>query len=276
MAGPLMPKNLVKPRPTPEVELALLREGCVAIAGVDEVGVGALAGPVAAAVVMFPLAGADAMDRSAQFLDALDGVRDSKQVRLRDQERLLPTIVEAVTPHLAISIVSVPELNAIANQTRAAAIASSRAIAALPSPPDVVLLDGNVSLEIEGMACRRVTKLLNGTPSLTIAAASIVANVTLRRIMRDEGMRYPEYGFERHGGNPSPAHLAVLATHGPSPIHHAFNALVVTAGKGRLEMPPQPADRCRKPETHAVDRSGDAGTIPMTDTYRSMNDPGSP
>lgn len=71
-----------------------------------------------------------------------------------------------------------------------------------------------------------MTKIYNGTPSLSIAAASLVANVTFRQIMAAHGERYPAYGFERHAGYPSPAHLVNLAHHSPSLLRYRHNRLV--------------------------------------------------
>ena len=228
---PAMPKNLVKPPPTLDAERALLLEGFRMIVGVDEVGVGALAGPVVAAAVALPLPVPGAVDDGALAVVAatLAEVRDSKQVRLRDQERLAGVIRSVCAPRVALGVVHVPELEALHDQAKSTRIATARAVASLPEPPDFVLLDGQVSLDVSGVPYARVAKVYNGTPSLTIAAASIVANVAYRRVMAEHASRYPAYGFERHAGYPSPAHLAALARYGPSPIHHLHHRVVRAA-----------------------------------------------
>lgn len=234
-----MPTNLVKPRPTLQLERGLVLDGKCWIAGADEVGVGAIAGPLVAAALMLPLCVRrdDLDERVARLMTLLEEVRDSKQVRSRDQERLCALVTEVAAPHVSVSVVQVAELEAIGNQMRSARLATARALEGLPRVPDVVLEDGRLEdgrlgSEPSTIPVIPVGKVYNGTPSLTIAAASIVANVSFRRIMAQYGSRYPAYGFARHAGYPSPEHLAALTLHGPSPIHHRHNRLVRSAGRG--------------------------------------------
>lgn len=133
------------------------------------------------------------------------------------------------SPDISVGIVDVTELNQIANQARATNLASLRAIGALHKPPDVVLIDGAVAVDTGAVPSVAVTKLWHGTTSLSIAAASIVASVTHHRIMVEYADLYPAYGFHRHNGHVSPAHLAALTEYGPSPIHHTHNRKVQAA-----------------------------------------------
>ena len=224
-------KNLVKPPPTLALERSLIVAGKQRIAGVDEVGVGAIAGPLVAAAVALPLPGdGPRLDEELEHLARLLGeVRDSKQLK-SDQRERFATLVRAVAePHVGVAVVDVPELNRIGNQAHAAALATARALGALPAPPDIALLDGTVTIAGADVPAMAVPKLYNGTTSLSIAAASLVASVAHHRLMIDYGARYPTYGFERHNGHVSPAHLAALAQHGPSPIHHRRHTLVQSA-----------------------------------------------
>jgi len=224
-------KNLVKPPPTLALERSLIVAGKHKIAGVDEVGVGAIAGPLVAVAVVLPLPGDGLhLDGELERLTRLLGeVRDSKQLKADQRERLAALVRAVAEPHVGVAVVDVPELNRIANQTRATAVATARALDALPAPPDIVLLDGTVTIGSADMPSVLTPKLYNGTTSLSIAAASLVASAAHHRLMTDYGVRYPAYGFERHNGHVSPAHLAALARHGPSPIHHQHNRTVQSA-----------------------------------------------
>jgi len=231
-------KNLVKPPPTLALERSLIVAGKQRIAGVDEVGVGAIAGPLVAAAVALPLPGdGPRLDEELEALARrLGEVRDSKQLKSDQRERLAALVRAVVEPHVGIAVIEVPELDCIGNQTRAAALATARALAALPSPPDIVLLDGTVIIVGADVPSVAVPKLYNGTTSLSIAAASLVASAAHHRLMIDYGARYPTYGFERHNGHVSPAHLAALERHGPSPIHHRHHRLVQAAPQGEVHL----------------------------------------
>ncbi len=224
-------KNLVKPLPTLALERSLIVAGKRRIAGVDEVGVGAIAGPLVAAAVALPLPGdGPRLDEELEALTRLlREVRDSKQLKSDQREQLAALVRAVAEPHVGVAVVDVPELDRIGNQARAAAVATARALNALSVPPDMVLLDGTVTIAGADMLSRAVPKLYNGTTSLSIAAASVVASAAHHRLMVAYGNQYPVYGFERHSGHVSPAHLAALARHGPSLIHHRRNRLVQAA-----------------------------------------------
>ncbi len=222
-----MPLATSKPKPTLELERALLLEGKRLIAGVDEVGVGAIAGPLIAVAVILPWPdlGVDIDLGLKELRTRLDEVRDTHHLYKDQRERLYPLIQEVAQPQIGFGIIEVAELRQLNNQEQAAILARTRAIEALPTTPDFVLLDGRV--RIEGVIpFANVAKVSNGTSSLTVAAASIIAGVTHYRLMVEQDRLYPLYGFARHNGNISPTHLAALAQYGPSPIHHLHNRIV--------------------------------------------------
>ena len=215
------------PKPTFELERALLLEGKQCICGVDEVGVGAIAGPLIAVAIAFPLTALD-IDfevRLKELADQLKEVRDSHHLYKDQRERLFTLVQEVAQDQIGFGIIEVAELGQINNQEQAGILARSRATAALPITPDFALLDGKVQIE-SVIPAAQVAKVKGGTPSLTIAAASIIAGVTHQRLMQEQDKLYPQYCFGRHTGNISPKHLEALAQYGPSPIHHLHNRIV--------------------------------------------------
>jgi ribonuclease HII len=184
------------------------------IAGVDEAGRGPLAGPVVAAAVIFP----------PGFTDPR--IDDSKRLDARRRAALAPVITGAAVGW-AVAAASADEIDAI-NILQAALRAMERALAALPVPPDYVLVDGSSlpALAVPGEA------LVGGDGRVAcIAAASILAKVHRDRVMAEHHERWPAYGFDRHKGYATAAHLAALAEHGPCPIHRRSFAPVAAASK---------------------------------------------
>jgi ribonuclease HII len=185
---------------------ALRAAGMRCIAGVDEVGVGPLAGPVVAAAVVLP---DDAR---------LPGLDDSKRVDARARERLAAAI-HAQAIAVAIGEVEPGEIDRL-NIFRATLLAMGRAVAALGATPDHVLVDART---IPGLAVPQTAIIHGDALDASIAAASIVAKVHRDALMRKLETVYPGYGFARNVGYPTPEHLAALARRGPSPIHrHSF------------------------------------------------------
>ena len=184
------------------VERGLWEAGITRVAGVDEAGVGPLAGPVVAAAVVFA-PGA-----------ALRGVDDSK--RLTPTRRTaLEAEIRALALGVGVGIVDVSDIDRL-NIYRAALEAMRRAVLALPVSPDHVVVDARRIPDITPPQ----TALVHGDArSFSIAAASIVAKVTRDRLMHDLDARYPEYGFRDHMGYGTPQHLAAINRHGPCPAH---------------------------------------------------------
>lgn len=183
-------------------EAALMANGILPVAGVDEVGRGPLAGPVtAAAVILDPAC-------------IPDGLGDSKALSAARRAFLCDQIMR--TAQVSIAHASVEEIDAL-NILRASHLAMERAVAGLACAPAHCLIDGNlIPARLQG----RASVLVKGDAlSQSIAAASIVAKVTRDRLMVDLAQQYPGYGFDRHAGYPTKLHLAALLNLGVSPVH---------------------------------------------------------
>ncbi len=188
-------------------ELALYATGYSRVAGLDEAGRGAWAGPVCAAAAVFPL------DRP-DLPELLSGVHDSKQLSPARREALLPLILE-VAEAVGIGWASPAEVDeiGIAPATRQA---FARAVARLDGWVDALLVD-YVRLPELDLPQRALSKA--DVRCLSVAAASIVAKVTRDRLMVALDQDFPGYGFARHKGYGTPQHREALARLGPSPIH---------------------------------------------------------
>ena len=189
------------------------------VAGVDEVGMGALAGPVVAAAVIFE-PGVLTAKR-----DAWPAIRDSKSLSAAQREKSAVFIQEMAVAWAVgeASVVEITELNI----RQASHVAMRRAIDGLRVRPDMALIDGNpVALhdEIPAEALVKGDQL-----SVSIAAASIVAKVYRDRVMMDLDAQFPAYGFASHKGYGAAQHLAALAEHGACSHHRASYAPVARA-----------------------------------------------
>lgn len=192
--------------------------GLTHVAGVDEAGRGALAGPVfAAAVLLSP------DDTAAQ--ERLHEVRDSKLLPAAERERLFGLICESAT---AYAIGHTPaewvDQFGILPATRRA---MTHAVAALTPPAQGILVDGPLRLVLSPLPQRPLVR--GDRESLSIAAASILAKVSRDRYMIALAERYPDYGFGRHKGYGTAEHLAALGRLGPCPEHRrSFSPLRAT------------------------------------------------
>ncbi len=174
------------------------------VAGVDEAGRGPLAGPVVAAAVIWPAASPPA-DLAAQL-------NDSKKLTAKKRAQLFSAIQQH--SYWAIAEASVAEIDQI-NILQASLLAMQRAALALPHRPSIILVDGNQRLpQLPSLAIVRGDAL-----SLSIAAASILAKVARDTLMQQMHEQFPHYGFDRHAGYPTAAHLAALQQHGATAIH---------------------------------------------------------
>ena len=180
------------------------------IAGVDEAGRGPLAGPVSvAAVILDP-------DRP------IHGLNDSKQLTEARREALYPLIVERALAW-RIEFVEADEIDAL-NILQATLTGMRRALAGLSPAADCARIDGNRLPT--GLPCAAEAIIGGDAIEPAIMAASILAKVARDRRMLELHLRYPQYGFDRHKGYPSPAHRAALAAHGPCPEHRRSYAPV--------------------------------------------------
>jgi len=183
-------------------ERVLRALGARAVAGVDEVGRGCLAGPVVAAAVILP----------AGWIP--QGVRDSKLLKAPARERL-DAEIRGRAVAWAIGIVE-PALIDRMNILRATVLASQLAVARLPVRPDALLLD---ALEIAHLQVPQRSLVGADRLCASVAAASVVAKVARDRIMDGYEMKYPGYGFVRNRGYAAPEHRAALVRLGPTRIH---------------------------------------------------------
>jgi ribonuclease HII len=198
-------------------ERRLWRAGARAVAGVDEAGVGPMAGPVVAAAVIFAPE------------NHIRGVHDSKQLTPEQREALIDRIIGRALA-VGVGIAEVEEIDRL-NIYWATMRASVRALEAMGRAPDHVLVDGR---EIPRLAFPQ-TRIVGGDrKSFCIAAASIVAKVTRDRMMREYEERYPGYGFAQHKGYCTADHIETLNRLGPSPIHRRSYAPVRALAQMRL------------------------------------------
>ncbi len=183
-------------------ERVFRQAGARFIAGVDEAGVGPLAGPVVAAAVVLP----------KTFRER--GVDDSKRVTPAERERLADRIRDAALG-VGIGVVDVEDIDRL-NIYHAALLAMRRAVEALPLTPDHVLVDART---IPGITVPQTPIIKGDQRSYSIAAASIVAKVTRDALMAELDRQYPVYGFARHMGYGTAEHQAAIKRFGPCPIH---------------------------------------------------------
>ncbi|MCS6845602.1 MAG: ribonuclease HII [Caldilineales bacterium] len=206
-------------RPTVDEESRLWAAGYRAVAGVDEAGRGAWAGPVVAAAVILPPDLAALCSQSPWT-----AVADSKLLSPAQREALYPAILAAARS-VGVGMASARRIDAVGilQATREAMLA---ALSALDSPPDFVLVD-HVALSDAPAPHRALVK--GDRRVLSIAAASVVAKVVRDRWMAQLDPRFPAYGFGRHKGYGTPGHRDALMRLGPCPEHRRSFAPVQSA-----------------------------------------------
>jgi len=195
-------KSTAKSCPSSRFEEEASSCGAKRVAGVDEAGRGPLAGPVVAAAVILPVA------------DCIPEINDSKLLTSQLREELFQRI-RAFSSAVGIGIIDSETIDEI-NIYQATRLAMNRAVADLDPPPDYLLIDGNMRLELD-IAQRSVVK--GDRLSFSVAAAGIVAKVTRDRIMMELHKEYPVYGFDRHKGYATAAHRKAIIKYGPCPAH---------------------------------------------------------
>lgn len=183
------------------------------VAGVDEAGRGPLAGPVAVAAVI--------LDPG----NPITGLDDSKKLSEARRERLYPLIVARALAY-RIEFVEVGEIDAL-NILQATLVGMRRALCALAPAAQHARIDGNRLPR--DLPCTAEAVVGGDAIDPAIMAASILAKVARDRFMRALHDAWPQYGFDRHKGYPSPLHLAALVAHGPCPQHRRSFAPVRAA-----------------------------------------------
>src|SRR5436309_978439 len=214
-------------------EKKLRATGVVRVAGIDEAGRGALAGPVVAAAVVLP----------EKFRHRR--LNDSKQLAPELREEIYCELVAIPELRWTIGIVDSIEIDRI-NILRASHRAMRLAIETLIEPPEHVLIDG---LPVIPFPFPQTAIVDGDCLSLSIAAASVIAKVTRDRMMRDFCAQFPQYCFSQHKGYGTELHLLKLHEFGPCPIHRrSFEPVAqpLLALEGLIEAATSPARHARR------------------------------
>lgn len=177
-------------------------KGYNVIAGVDEAGRGPIAGPVVAGAVILP--------RDFDF----PLITDSKKLTEKKRDEFFDIIKEYAL-YVGVGIVSPEEIDEI-NILRATHLAMKKAIENLGSMPDIALVDG---LPVKGLPCEHNAIVKGDALVKSISCASIIAKVTRDRIMTEYDDLYPQYGFAKHKGYGTKAHINAIKKYGVCPIH---------------------------------------------------------
>jgi ribonuclease HII len=200
--------------------------GAKLIAGADEVGRGALAGPVVAAACILNLD------------NVPEGINDSKQLTRLQRERLAGEIQRRAIAY-SISRIEHQEIDQI-NILKASLRAMELAIKALRPIPDYVLIDGHQ--RVPNLDCPQSTIIKGDCLSVSVAAASIVAKVARDQWMREYDERYPGYGFAAHAGYNTRIHQEAIARLGPSAIHRlSFRGVLFSQAALNFSSPEEDA-----------------------------------
>lgn len=186
-----------------KMENQYFEKGIQYLCGIDEAGRGPLAGPVVVAAVIMPK---DSM---------LEGVNDSKKVSEKKRELLYEQIKEEAISY-SVAIVDEKEIDQV-NILNATKEGLTTAIRGLKVKPERILVDALTGIDTCGIPYDSIIK--GDAKCYSIAAASILAKVTRDRIMRKMDEVYPEYGFEKHKGYGTAAHIAAIKEYGLCPIH---------------------------------------------------------
>lgn len=185
------------------IDNKVYEEGYNYICGIDEAGRGPLAGPVVVASVIMPK---DSM---------IEGVNDSKKVSEKKREKLYDLIIEEAISY-SVGIVDQNEIDRI-NILNATKAGLTESIKSLSVKPEIILVDALTGIDTCGIEYRPIIK--GDAKSYSIAAASIIAKVTRDRIMRQWDEIYPQYGFAKHKGYGTAAHINAIKEYGLCPLH---------------------------------------------------------
>lgn len=209
---PRFDRALLPPEPDLSFELILWQAGLSAVAGIDEAGRGALAGPVAAAAVILP--------SEESIARRLWGVRDSKQMTAHAREASRELILKYATSW-GVGFATHAEIDQV-GIVPATRLAACRALDSLSLPPAHLLLD---YLFLPEVTLPQTALIKGDCRSLSIAAASILAKTSRDALLRELDLSYPGYGFAVHKGYGTRAHRDALQRLGPSPVHRLSFAL---------------------------------------------------
>jgi ribonuclease HII len=203
------------------LERAIQRRGFRYVAGADEAGRGACAGPLVAAAVVLP------EGRRGE----IEGLADSKLLTPAAREEIYQAVVERAVGN-AVVVIPADEVDARGLHVCNLA-AMRRALATLSLRPDYVLTDG---FGVDGLGVPGLAVWKGDQVAACVAAASVLAKVTRDRLMVELDGRFPDYGFAEHKGYVTPEHAAALERHGPC-IEHRFSYVNVALVSGRDGRP---------------------------------------
>lgn len=190
--------NLLK-----QEELSMYNDKIQCICGIDEAGRGPLAGPVVVGAVILP---------KDSFIE---GVNDSKKVSEKKREKIYEQIISEAIAY-GVGIVDQKTIDEI-NILNATKLGLKLAIEQMKVKPDLILVDALNSIDTCGIPYKSVIK--GDAKHYSIAAASIIAKVTRDRIMLEWDKVYPDYGFAKHKGYGTSAHISAIKEHGPCILH---------------------------------------------------------
>ncbi|BCJ42453.1 hypothetical protein GCM10010168_08050 [Actinoplanes ianthinogenes] len=215
------------------LEQALQRRGFAHVAGADEAGRGACAGPLVAAAAILP----------AGKRGEVPGLADSKLLTAAARERVYEQVIARA---LAWSVMIIPPTEVDARGLHVCNLAAMRrALASLTVRPEYVLTDG---FPVDGLGVPGLAVWKGDRVAACVAAASVLAKVTRDRLMVELDEKFPDYGFAVHKGYITDEHSAALSKHGPC-AEHRFSYVNVAAVSGRGNVPP----RARRPASRPAD-----------------------
>lgn len=201
------------------------------IAGLDEAGRGAWAGPVISAAVILPI-------EHFNLARVLEGVRDSKRMTPLAREKLAGRIHQ-VAHAVSVGHASAHEVDEL-GLLPATRLSMARALHQLPTKPSYLLID---HLGLPDTTLPQLSLTRGDSRSLSIAAASIIAKVTRDHIMVDLSARFESYGFDRHKGYGTQRHRTALQDYGPSPIHRmSYQPVAASMGAANAQQGQPQAD----------------------------------
>ncbi len=199
---------MARPVPTLDTERELFASGVRIVAGMDEVGRGAIAGPVMIGVV--------AVD--ANVVTVPEGLADSKLMTAKRREAMVPTVHEWAVAY-ATGSATAAEVDKFGIMA-AMSLAGSRALAALGVKPDIIILDGNTSfLKEEQDGPRIITQVKADQNCACVSAASVIAKVERDALMTELHEQFPHYGWNGNKGYGAAVHTDAIKTHGVTDLH---------------------------------------------------------
>jgi ribonuclease HII len=199
---------MTRPVPTLDTERDLFANGARIVAGMDEVGRGAIAGPVMIGVV--------AVDASVTTVP--EGLADSKLMTAKRREAMVPTVQQWAIAY-ATGSATAAEVDKFGIMA-AMSLAGSRALTALGVKPDIIILDGNTSfLREEDNGPRVITQVKADQNCACVSAASVIAKVERDALMTELHEQFPHYGWNGNKGYGAAIHTDAIKTHGVTDLH---------------------------------------------------------